>query len=135
MPVANEMNKPAASAPAQAIRLHRDDDVVIARNQLLGGTLLAGEGVRVSGLIPAGHKVAVRAIEPGHAVRRYGQIIGFASRAIQPGEHVHTHNLAMGDFGRDYAYCADAKPTVTAPAPASFDGIVRADGRRHGQRQ
>ncbi|HEX8887366.1 MAG TPA: altronate dehydratase family protein [Noviherbaspirillum sp.] len=129
MPVTDETSKPVASAPAQAIRLHRDDDVVIARNQLVGGAMLAGEGVRVSGLIPAGHKVAVRAIEAGQAVKRYGQIIGFASRAIQPGEHVHTHNLAMGDFSRDYAFCADAKPTEAAASPATFDGIVRADGR------
>jgi altronate hydrolase len=129
MPVTDEANKPVASAPAQAIRLHRDDDVVIARNQLVGGAMLAGEGVRVSGLIPAGHKVAVRAIEAGQAVKRYGQIIGFASRAIQPGEHVHTHNLAMGDFSRDYAFCADAKRTEAAASPATFDGIVRADGR------
>jgi altronate hydrolase len=79
--------------------------------------------------VPAGHKVAVRAIRAGEAVKRYGQIIGFASRDIQPGEHVHTHNLAMGEFARDYAWCADAKPTEPAAAPATFDGIVRADGR------
>ncbi|NEX61255.1 UxaA family hydrolase [Noviherbaspirillum galbum] len=121
---------PAAAAnTARAVRLHQDDDVVIARSQLVGGTMLAGEDVRVAGLIPAGHKVAVRAIEAGAPVRRYGQIIGFASRAIQPGEHVHTHNLAMGDFARDYAYCADARPTVPADSPATFEGIVRADGR------
>jgi altronate hydrolase len=129
MPVSIETSKPAVNAPAQAIRLHRDDDVVIARNQLVGGAMLAGEGVRVSGLIPAGHKVAVRAIEAGQPVKRYGQIIGFASRAIQAGEHVHTHNLAMGDFSRDYAFCADARPTEAAARPATFDGIVRADGR------
>jgi altronate hydrolase len=121
---------PAASAAAvQVIRLHQDDDVVIASNQLVGGTLLEGEGVTVSGLIPPGHKVAVRQIAEGQVVRRYGQIIGFASRAIMPGEHVHTHNLAMGDFTRDYAYCVDARQTVLAEQPATFDGIVRADGR------
>jgi altronate hydrolase len=113
------------------IRLHHADDVVIARSQLVGGTALPGEGVTVAGLIPPGHKVAVRAIEPGQPVRRYGQIIGFASRPIAVGEHVHTHNLAMGEFQRDYAFCADAKPTryVEAGANVTFDGIVRADGR------
>ncbi|WP_042338020.1 UxaA family hydrolase [Paraburkholderia ferrariae] len=113
------------------IRLHHADDVVIARSQLVGGTALPGEGVTVAGLIPPGHKVAVRAIEPGQPVRRYGQIIGFASRPIAAGEHVHTHNLAMGEFQRDYAFCADAKPTryADAGANATFDGIVRADGR------
>jgi len=116
-------------AKAQPIRLHRDDDVVIARLQLLPGTFIAGENLRVTGLIPPGHKLAVRRIAQGQPVKRYGQIIGFATRAIEPGEHVHTHNLAIGEFARDYAFCADARPTVPAQDAATFQGIVRADGR------
>ncbi|WP_250475919.1 altronate dehydratase family protein [Caballeronia sp. GAFFF1] len=111
------------------IRLHRDDDVVIAREQLVGGARLPDEGITVSGLIPPGHKIATRAINEGEAVRRYGQIIGFASRAIAPGEHVHTHNVAMGEFDRDYAFSASARATQHAQTPATFDGIVRPDGR------
>ena len=76
------------------IRLHSDDDVLIARTQLVGGTEV--EGVAVRGLVPPGHKVAVRAIAAGAPVRRYNQIIGFASRPIAPGEHVHVHNLSIG---------------------------------------
>ncbi len=61
-------------------------------------------------------------------MRRYNQIIGFASRDIAPGEHVHLNNLAMGTFARDYAFGADAKPTQYAAEPATFLGIVaRAD--------
>ena len=111
------------------IRLNRDDDVVIARTQLIGGTWLASESVTVSGLIPPGHKVSTRAIEQGKAVRRYGQIIGFASRPIAAGEHVHTHNLSIGEFSRDYAFSADLQPTIQAEFPAMFQGIVRDDGR------
>jgi altronate hydrolase len=112
------------------IRLHAADDVVIARSQLMSGSQV--EGIAVRGLIPPGHKIATRAIAAGEAVRRYNQIIGFASQAVGPGEHVHVHNLNMGpekgNFTRDYAFCADLKP----PAPrrhATFQGIVRADGR------
>ena len=65
----------------------------------------------MSGLVPPGHKVATRAIQGRQPVKRYNQIIGFASRDIAPGEHVHLHNLAMGAFDRDYAFGADAKPT------------------------
>ncbi|MEY2618561.1 MAG: putative D-galactarate dehydratase [Pseudomonadota bacterium] len=108
------------------IRLHSQDDVLIARSQLVGGT--AAESVVVKGLIPPGHKVATRAIAVGEPVRRYNQIIGFASKPIAAGEHVHTHNLVMGDFERDYAFGADVKP-VPARRQASFQGIVRADGR------
>jgi altronate hydrolase len=112
------------------IRLHPNDDVLIARSQLVGGT--TAENVTIKGLIPPGHKVATRAIAPGEPVRRYNQIIGFASKPIAPGEHVHTHNLGVGAeggaFERDYAFGADAK----AEAPrreATFMGIKRADGR------
>jgi altronate hydrolase len=112
------------------IRLHPADDVLIARQQLVGGTQV--EGVTVKGLIPAGHKIASRAIAEGAPVRRYNQIIGFASQAIAPGEHIHTHNLDLGpskgDFERDYAFGADVKPEL-APREATFMGILRSDGR------
>ncbi len=116
------------------IRLHPDDDVVIARSQLVGGAQI--EDFTVRGLIPAGHKVAAHAIEAGAPVRRYNQIIGFASKPIAQGEHVHTHNLDMGPdkgavsekFARDYAFGADVKPAPTRHE-ASFMGIVRPDGR------
>jgi altronate hydrolase len=110
------------------IRLHAADDVVIARQQLVGGTQLLDENVTISGLVPPGHKVATRAVAVGEPVRRYNQIIGFASRPISPGEHVHLHNLAMGDFDRDYAIGVDAKPTAYVDPPATFQGIVRRDG-------
>src|SRR6478735_3777743 len=111
------------------IRLHPADDVVIARQQLVSGTVLLDEKVTISGLIPPGHKVATHAIRVGEPVKRYNQIIGFAKRPIGAGEHVHLHNLAMGEFTRDYAIGADAKPTQFADPAATFMGIVRPDGR------
>jgi altronate hydrolase len=115
------------------IRLHPNDDVVIARQQLVGGTVLVGENVKVAGLVPPGHKVATRAMRAGEPVRRYNQIIGFASRDIAPGEHVHLNNLEMKTFDRDYAFGADAKPTEYALTPASFMGIARRDGPNAGK--
>jgi altronate hydrolase len=112
------------------IRLHPADDVVIARVDLPAGTALAKEGgVRLGVTVPAGHKVAVREVKQGQPVRRYNQIIGFATRDVRPGDHVHVHNLAMGDFERDYAFCADVRATEHVSEPATFRGIVRADGR------
>ena len=112
------------------LRLHPSDDVVIARVELPAGTSVPAEGgVRAAALIPAGHKLATRAVASGQPVRRYNQIIGFASRDIAPGDHVHVHNLAMGDFARDYAFCADARPTDPITPQATFQGIVREDGR------
>ncbi|PQA83615.1 galactonate dehydratase [Limnohabitans sp. TS-CS-82] len=111
------------------IRIHAQDNVVIARSQLVGGTVLAQEGVAVSGLVPPGHKVATCAIAKGQPVRRYDQIIGMATRDIAAGEHVHTHNLAFSDFAREHAPGAAAQPTAYVDQPATFQGIVRADGR------
>ena len=115
-------------APPPVIRLHPEDNVVIARATLLSGTPVA-DGVATTERVPAGHKVAVRPIVPGEAVRRYGQIIGFATAPVAPGGHVHVHNCGMGDFDKDYAYGADARPTQMANEPATFQGIRRPDGR------
>ncbi|WP_206664524.1 UxaA family hydrolase [Dankookia rubra] len=110
------------------IRLHPEDGVVIARQVLPPGTPLGG-GVSTAARVPAGHKIAVKAHAKGEPVRRYGQIIGFATDAIPPGAWVHTHNLGMGDFSRDYAFGRDAKPLEQVATPATFQGIIRADGR------
>ncbi len=111
------------------IRLHPDDDVVIARAEIATGTRVAKEKVSARVTIPAGHKLAVRDIAQGQPVRRYNQVIGFATRPIQAGEHVHVHNLAMGDFQRDYAFCSSVKETVLEEKPATFLGLKRPDGR------
>ncbi len=112
------------------IRLHANDDVLITRSQLVGGMVV--DGIRLQGLIPAGHKVAAHGIAAGAPVRRYDQIIGFASRAIRAGEHVHTHNLDMGpakgQFTRDYAFGEDVRPAPPR-RHASFTGYVRANGQ------
>src|ERR1700716_2149218 len=111
------------------IRLHPEDDVVIARLEIPAGTLLTKENVRAIVTIPAGHKLAVRDIVQGKPARRYNQIIGFATRDIKAGDHVHVHNLAMGDFQRDYAFSSLVKNTEYVEKPATFMGIVREDGR------
>jgi altronate hydrolase len=115
--------------PSPTIRIHPLDNVVIARGQLLGGTEIADEGITIAGLVPPGHKIATRAIAPGDDVRRYNQIIGHATQAIAPGQHVHTHNLAFADFARAHEPGAGFTPTAYAQSPATFDGIVRPDGR------
>jgi altronate hydrolase len=114
--------------PTSVIRLHPDDGVVIARATLLPGAPVAS-GVAAIERIPAGHKVAVRALAEGEAIHRYGQIIGFATQPIAPGAHVHVHNCGMGDFAKDYAYSQDARPTPMANEKLMFSGIRRPDDR------
>ncbi len=112
------------------IRLNNSDNVVVARIDIPAGTDVPEEKITCRDGIGFGHKVAVSAIKSGQPIKKYGQIIGFASKDVQPGEHVHSHNVSMGDFDRDYAFCADAKPQPeTLAEPATFEGIIRPDGR------
>ena len=110
------------------IRLHDRDAVLIARSTLMENVEVA-PGVTTTQRIPAGHKVAIRPLSVGQPIHRYGQIIGFATQPIAPGQHVHTHNCGMGDFAKDYAYSQDARPTAMANEPLNFQGIRRPDGR------
>ena len=64
-----------------------------------------GRVVGLPGPVKMGHKFAVLPIKEGDAILKYGQIIGFAGRNIALGEHVHVHNVVLGKFERDYAYC------------------------------
>jgi altronate hydrolase len=114
------------------IRLHSRDSVVVAIEELSPGTALPEIGVVCKDTIPLGHKVAVKAIAVGEPVRKFDQIIGFATQAIAAGEHVHVHNMGMGEsFARTFEVGADAKPTALLPEAerATFQGIVRPDGR------
>jgi altronate hydrolase len=113
----------------RTIRLHPDDDVVIATHDLSVGCNLPEMGIVVRDPVPAAHKVAVRAIAAGSPVRRYNQIIGRASRDIEAGRHVHVHNLAMTDVAHDYSIGTDARATIPVATPATFQGFVRPDGR------
>lgn len=116
-------------AERTTIRLNAVDNVVVARADLAPGTPV--ESVTTTGAVPRGHKVATTAIARGAAVRKYNQIIGFATADIRPGEHVHSHNAEFGDFDRDYAFGADARPTefVAEKDRARFQGYVRAGGK------
>jgi len=111
------------------IRLQPDDNVAVARIALAPGAPL-GEGLAALEPIPAGHKVALLDIGAGEAVRKYGQIIGFASQAIAAGEHVHVDNVEMRAFERDTAVGSEARPTAffNDAERASFLGYRRANG-------
>lgn len=82
------------------LRIHPADDVVMATSYLPAGTTLdLGDGAEKLGIqtlepIPFGHKVAIRPINKGQTIIKYGASIGVATQAIQPGQHVHSHNLA-----------------------------------------
>ncbi len=103
---------------SEPILLHPDDDVVI---------LTARRGA-----VPMGHKLARHALAQGSPVRKFGQVIGYATTPVAADEHVHSHNLAIGAHDRGYNAGADlarAQAAVAAIPPATFRGYARADGR------
>lgn len=113
------------------IRLHANDNVLVARSPLALGQDLPEFGVRVRAQVPAGHKIAASRIAQGERVRKYDTVIGVAERDIEAGEYVHTHNLAMVAFDRDPGFGLDVKPVDYVPEAerAQFMGYVREDGR------
>ena len=118
---------------SSTIRLHPDDDVAIAKQRLAPGTAIDTEvgPVALAVDVPAGHKIAVRSRAPGEPVRRYGQIIGFATVPIAPGEHVHRHNLGAGALHQRFEVAVEGKPTRyhAESEMRTFDGYLRSDGR------
>jgi altronate hydrolase len=110
------------------LRLHPNDNVAVVLEPV-GADVNIGEGVVTREVIGAGHKVATAPIAAGEGVRKYGQGIGVATRAIEPGEHVHTHNLAFDDGRKRLAVNAfdGWQPPVIKPG-RTFDGFLRADG-------
>src|ERR671917_284823 len=117
-----------------AVLLDPHDAVAIAKQPLLPRTELriANGQVRVAQMIPPGHKIALRAVPQGGEVRRYGQIIGFATKDIAPGDHVHSHNLSVGEgLDLDYAPSSEYRPVEYVPESErrTFMGFRRKDGR------
>ena len=112
----------------QAIRLHPQDNVLIALRDLVAGEVLPDLAVPLTEPVPRGHKIALEAVAAGANVIRYGQIIGAASQPIAPGAHVHVHNLGMGAHEQDYAFSTDLRPLPVVAGPRQFMGYHRADG-------
>ena len=113
------------------IRLHANDNVLIARSALALGQECREHEVRVRAQVPAGHKIAARRIAAGEPIRKYDTVIGLAQRDIERGEHVHTHNVELREFDRDPGFGDDVRPVDYVPEHqrARFMGIVRPDGR------
>ncbi len=117
----------------KAIVLRPEDDVAVAKQPLAAGTVLEDgpHRIEVRQDIRPGHKIARRPIRSGQAVRRYGQVIGFATRDIAAGDHVHTHNLGIGELSRTYEVGVDVRPVDYYPPEQMryFEGYKREDGR------
>jgi altronate hydrolase len=116
------------------LRIHPSDNVAVALRDAAPGVVFAGAAATQP--IPAGHKLALADIASGQPVIKYGHPIGVASAPIAAGEHVHSHNV-RGNLPEklsalrfaDVAKPAPSAPRSPLPAPSSFLGYRRSDGR------
>jgi altronate hydrolase len=112
------------------LQINPNDNVAVALKPLTAGE---SNGVTLRQDVPAGHKVALRAIARGEPVIKYGYPIGIAARDIAPGEHVHTQNVSShlrGDLSQtpfEPGKC-DASPLGEAAENKTFQGYRRRDG-------
>ena len=113
------------------IRLHPDDNVVVACKNVGLGESVPSENIVSQSQVSAGYKLATRAIAKGEPILKYNVTIGFAANDIPAGMMVHSHNINFEEFHRDYAHHSEFKPIDLLPQAqrATFQGIVRADGR------
>ncbi len=109
------------------IRLDASDNVITATRTLEVGEL--AEQVSAQQIIPRNHKFASRDIATGEAIRKYAQIIGYASTDIAAGDHVHSHNVEFRNTDVDYEFATDLRPVAPAITRDSFMGYRRASGK------
>ena len=100
--------------------LHPADTVAILTARAPEGSRPLGLGVPLSAPVASGHKIARTAIAQGGDIVKFGQIIGYATRPIEAGEHVHSHNCAFGAHDQDYHVGVDlaaARPRSRGSRP------------------
>jgi altronate hydrolase len=120
------------TAENSAIHLHPTDNIAVARVTLSPGSELRVDGVAlmVREPVPPGHKVSLQRIGAGENVVRYGQVMGRARSPIEPGQHVHTHNVSFEEITFTYEYPTgeQAQASRSKDVP-TFLGYAREDGR------
>jgi altronate hydrolase len=121
---------PFSSVP-DVLQLHPADNCCIAVRNLAAGekATAGGHTVTLDGAVRMGHKIALAPIAKGGTVIRYGETIGFATEAIEPGNWIHTHNLTATVFEREYEYSTEIPPEPTPIVGRTFQGYRRPDGR------
>lgn len=117
--------------PISLVQLHPSDNVAVALDNLhVGQTYPLGNNadLLVREAIRPGHKVAIRPLEPGSRVLKYGQPIGVTLSSVATGSWVHCHNLT-NESAESEAMHARQPPPPPAPLERTFQGYVRRGGR------
>ena len=116
----------------KALQIHAADNVAVLLEPARAGDRLAVGDVEIvlRAPVPAGHKTAMRFIAAGETVVKYGAAIGLATADIEPGDHVHSHNLRTAlDGVEQYAFAKPPASPLRDINAGTFMGYRRADGR------
>lgn len=114
------------------IQIHERDNVAIAVDGVAAGAEAEYEGgcLKARDEIPTDHKIALADMDPGAAVIKYGNVIGFTTQPVKKGGWVHSHNMRTGLEGmQEYTY--EPVPAVAESRDAvrdTFLGYVRKNG-------
>jgi len=118
--------------------LHPNDNVVVCLRELESGSLVRSRrgddsesSIRCSECIPRGHKVAIEKIRKSEVVRKFGLPIGVATKHIEPGDHVHEHNMRTGLDESEYP---DWQSTQTRPSKTGAETSIDFHGYTRGGR-
>ena len=128
---------PAAPLSQFAVHLRTTDNIAVARMTIPAGSEVQfnGGGFKIPAAIKMGHKFAGHRIKEGDAIYKFGQVIGFAGKNVEVGDHVHVHNVKVASFERDYAYSKDVPAPMPPPADyRTFMGYDRGPDRAAHQR-
>ncbi len=112
------------------LRLHQLDNVAVATVLLPERLEVIADGITIvpTATIPAGHKVALGKIADGDAILKFGQAIGYAAGNIEPGDHVHVHNVVATKPGQDYAFATEIHIPPKPETERTFMGFRRPNG-------
>jgi len=110
------------------IVLNKNDNVAVTPFIIPAKTKIEGQNISSIDDIPFGHKICLKTVNKGDPVIKYDQIIGFASKNINPGEHVHSHNLEFKDFDRKFKVI-EKKSIINEKSELFFNGIMRDNGQ------
>ncbi|MES2069114.1 MAG: galactarate dehydratase [Pseudomonadota bacterium] len=124
---------PAASKPLKPlyIRMHANDNVAIVVNDggLNAGTEFPGEFV-LKTRVPQGHKIALRDLAEGDAIRRYDVVIGYATKDIPQGSWIEESVVRMPPPREllDLPISTRVAPAQEPLTGFTFEGYRNADG-------
>lgn len=125
------------AVPAHSPNPHVVLHWLVVRTPITLGETTAEFDLRARAQVPAGHKIAARAVAAGEEVKKYDMVIGVASRDLVAGDYVHSHNPTLIDSYRDPDpdFCRTCGPWPTCPKPSAPRSwlCARRRPRRHAQ--